>query len=94
MTTAIQIETERNIFARSANRDYTAEEYDSLVQELLTAYDAANWDEFSRIGRSMPFEPVVAKAIKKVYGKEALLARGYDLTEANREFGEGWLDES
>ncbi len=91
MPTAVQ--AEEKVFMHGERRNYTVEEFDELVEDLTTAYANENWDEFSRIGRTVPFHPVVAKAIKEVYGKEALLARGYDLTEANLKFGEGWLDE-
>jgi hypothetical protein len=92
MTTAVQ--AERRVFMHGAERDFTAKEIGELIGQASEAYSKKDWDEFDRLAKTIPFEPIVAKAIKNVYGKAELLSGDYDLTEANLVFGEGWLDES
>jgi hypothetical protein len=92
MTTAVQ--SERKVFMHGAERDFTAEEFSDLARRASEAYGRKDWDEFDQLAKTIPFHPLVAKAIKNVYGKEELLSGDYDLTEANLVLGEGWLDES
>lgn len=85
--------TQREIYIHSRNGGMTEQEYDAL-QEQLAAADA--WDddvEYDRISRLIPITADVAKAFKKVYGREFIISSGFDITEANMKFGEGWLDE-
>lgn len=84
--------TERIIYSRGRERDFTKEEYFSLLKEQGAAFDRGDMAEFDRISDMLPIAPVVAKAIKDVYGKEYLLNLDLDLTDADYEFGEGWLD--
>jgi hypothetical protein len=91
MTTAVQ--TERKVFMHGADRDFTAKEISELIRQASEAYGRKDREEFYRLAKTIPFNPVVAKAIKAVYGKEKLLSGDCDLTEANLVFGEGWLDE-
>jgi hypothetical protein len=84
---------ERVIFARARDRDYTAEEYNQLWDELQAAKDRNDEPEVDRLTRLLPMVPYIVRAFKRVYGKEAVLEVGFDLTQANLEYGEGWLDE-
>ena len=43
--------------------------------------------------RKLPLAPGLAEIAKDMYGKEYLIENGYDLSEANAEFGDGWLDQ-
>lgn len=85
---------ERNIYCNGRDRDFTREEYFSLLKKQGDAFDRGDMAEFERISDALPIAPAVAKAFKDVYGKEYLLNLELDLTEADEEFGKGWLDAS
>ncbi len=84
--------TERIIYSHGRDRDFTKEEYFSLLKKQGEAFDKGDMAEFERIGDVLPIAPEVAKAFKEIYGKEWLLGLDLDLTDANQQFGEGWLD--
>ena len=85
--------TTEAIYMHGKERNFTAEEYFALSDEMWAAKRRGDMETFRRIEDMLPAEPKVAKAFKEVYGKEYLLALGFDLTEANYRYGEGWLDE-
>lgn len=64
--------------------------------DRLDAYDAArdagDHELATRIRLSIPLDPGLAKAYVSAFGKEWLLKKGYDLSEADEVLGEGWLD--
>lgn len=55
-------------------------------------FAATDEEEKERLMMRIPLAPKLAMIAKEMYGKKALLADGYDLSEANEEFGDGWLD--
>ena len=46
----------------------------------------------SRLVRSIPMPPYLAKIYKEKVGAEHLIASGWNLTEAEAEFGSDWLN--
>ena len=68
------------------------EERAQLISASLAAGKAGNKDEEIRLMRKLPLAPHLAMAAKEMYGKEYLLEHGYDLTDANEEFGNDWLE--
>jgi len=56
--------------------------------ELLDAGDNAG---FSRVLRSVPMPPYMAKAAKESIGVDFLINGGWNLSEAEAEFGDDWL---
>lgn len=89
MTTA----TEKEIFLRGKDRNFTAEEWEVLSEQMGQAFRRGDLEEVCRIGRIIPVDPYTAKAFKQINGKEWLLELGCDLTEANLKWGKDWLDE-
>lgn len=79
--------------APNENHIWTDDEHMSHIDEMLAAFKRGDTMEGIRIGQIMPFNPIMAMAIKNVYGKEYLLDMGLNLTRANEKWGEGWLDE-
>ena len=73
-------------------RGYTNEEMLRILDASLAANDRGDYAEEKRLLRSLPIEPITAKVAKRMYGKQYLLDEGYDLSHANEEYGEGWLD--
>lgn len=82
-----------DVFMHSRNGGLTQEEYFDLNDQLHEAKDRGDEKEYERILRLIPIDADVAKAAKDVWGKEFVLSAGFDLTEADMKFGEGWLDE-
>jgi len=56
--------------------------------ELLHAGDKEGFD---RTIRSVPMPPYLAQAAKDTIGVDFLIDGGWNLSEANAEFGDGWL---
>ena len=68
------------------------EERWKIIQASLAAHDAGDEEEERRLLLMLPLAPHLAMAGKEVYGAEYMKTAGYDLSEANEEFGDGWLD--
>ncbi len=50
-------------------------------------------EEIRDIIKDVSIPPRKARRLKQRFGKEFVLGLGFDLSKANSEFGEGWLDE-
>jgi hypothetical protein len=70
----------------------TMEEKAEIIRASLEASDAGNEEEELRLLRMLPLAPHLAMAGKEVYGAEYMKSAGYDLSAANEEFGDGWLE--
>lgn len=82
MTTTTEIDLRKN---------YTQEELDALYDSYIAALDSDDGDEADRIVEQMPIHPHWARIVLKVFGREALL-KNFNITEANRVLGEGWMN--
>jgi len=69
----------------------TLDEKLSISNRALDLYDAGNKEGFSRLIRTAPMPPYLAKIYKEKIGVEALLRSGRNLSEAEAEFGSDWL---
>lgn len=70
----------------------TFEEKEVVLDAIYEANLAGDEAEAGRLMRKLPLAPGLAEIAKDMYGKEYLVENGYDLSEANAEFGDGWLD--
>ena len=71
----------------------TLEEKWEVLDAIQAAEEAGNDEEAGRLMREvLPLAPHLAMAAKEMYGKQYLIEGGYNLSEANAEFGDGWLD--
>lgn len=70
----------------------TKEEEFTILQASLAAAKRGDMEEERRLIRMLPLAPHLAKVAKEMWGKEYLLTRGYDLSEAEAAYGIGWLD--
>jgi hypothetical protein len=52
---------------------------------------AGNTEESNRIIMELPMPPYLAKFAKEFIGTDFLIKGGYNLSEAEAEFGPGWL---
>ncbi|GAP71947.1 hypothetical protein SAMD00024442_20_34 [Candidatus Symbiothrix dinenymphae] len=53
--------------------------------------DAGHPEEAKRVWKQIPLAPYLAKWWKEMMGVEALLQQGYNLSEAEAEYGKDWL---
>jgi hypothetical protein len=52
---------------------------------------AGKIDEYERLMKSLPMPPYLAKFAKEKIGVDFLLQGGWNLTEADTEYGHDWL---
>ncbi|MDR1921925.1 MAG: hypothetical protein LBS31_09345 [Candidatus Adiutrix sp.] len=70
----------------------TLEEEAEIIRASLEASDAGDHDEEMRLLKMLPMAPHLVMAAKEIYGAEYVRNSDWDLSEANEEFGDGWLD--
>ncbi len=80
------------VYMHTRNGGVTREEYYDLNDQLRAAEARGDNEEYDRILRLIPIVPHVAKAAKEVFGRDFIISSGFDITEANMKYGEGWLD--
>jgi len=69
----------------------TLDEKLSISNRALDLLDAGDREGYSRLIRTAPMPPYLAKIYKEKIGVDELLKAGYNLSEAEAEFGENWL---
>jgi len=69
----------------------TLDEKLSISNRALDLLDAGDEAGYSRLIRTAPMPPYLAKIYKEKIGVEPLLKAGYNLSEAEAEFGPDWL---
>jgi len=70
----------------------TLDEKLAISNRALDLYDAGDKEGFSRLIRTAPMPPYLAKVMKDKMGADFLLKGGWNLSEAEAEFGSGWLN--
>jgi hypothetical protein len=66
------------------------EKVDKAYQSALLS-QAGDEEGSIRLLRSIPLPPYLAKVMKEKVGADFLINSGYNLSEAEAEFGQGWL---
>ena len=69
----------------------TLDEKLAISNRALDLYDAGDKEGFSRLIRTAPMPPYLAKVMKETMGADFLIKGGYNLSEAEAEFGRNWL---
>jgi len=69
----------------------TLDEKLDISVKACALYEAGDLEGFSRTIRTAPMPPYLAKIYKEKIGVEPLLKAGYNLSEAEAEFGSDWL---
>ena len=69
----------------------TLDEKLAISNKALDLLDAGDREGYSRLIRTAPMPPYLAKIYKEKIGVESLLKAGYNLSEAEAEFGYDWL---
>jgi hypothetical protein len=70
----------------------TLDEKLALSGKAAALWDAGDREGFSRLIRSMPMPPYLAKVYKEKVGVKPLIESGWNLSEAEAEFGPDWLN--
>jgi hypothetical protein len=69
----------------------TLKERLSITVRAIELKKAGKIEEGDALMKSVPLAPYLAKAAKEIFGAEALVATGHNLSEAEAEYGEDWL---
>jgi hypothetical protein len=69
----------------------TLDEKLAISNRALDLYEAGDEEGFSRLIRTAPMPPYLAKIYKEKVGVEQLIKGGWNLSEAEAEFGSDWL---
>ena len=70
----------------------TLDEKLAITGKAFNLLDAGDREGFSRLIRSMPMPPYLAKIYKEKVGVKPLVESGWNLSEAEAEFGLDWLN--
>jgi hypothetical protein len=70
----------------------TLDEKLDITLRSIELREAGDTKGASRLLRTAPMPPFLAKIMKEEMGKDFLIKGGYNLSEAEAEFGAGWLD--
>ncbi len=70
---------------------YTLEEQDKMIEDYADALRRNDHAGAMNIIRTLPIDPSWARSIAVVMGRE-FLEQHFNITEATKKFGEGWLD--
>ena len=70
----------------------TLDEKLAISNKACALLQAGDREGYSRLTRSIPLPPYLAKVMKEKVGADFLIDAGYNLSEAEAEFGQGWLN--
>jgi len=69
----------------------TLDEKLAISMKACALYKAGDTEGFSRTIRTAPMPPYLAKVMKDKMGADFLINGGWNLSEAEAEFGSNWL---
>ena len=69
----------------------TLDEKLAITRRAFELLDAGDREGYSRLIRSAPMPPYLAKVAKEKIGADFLINGGWNLSEAEAEFGSDWL---
>ena len=69
----------------------TLDEKLAISNKALDLFEAGDREGYSRLTKSIPLPPYLAKVAKEKIGVDFLINGGWNLSEAEAEFGPGWL---
>jgi hypothetical protein len=64
----------------------------AISHRAIALRKAGDREGASRLLRTAPLPPYLAKVLKEKVGADFLIDAGYNLSEAEAEFGQGWLN--
>jgi hypothetical protein len=69
----------------------TLDEKLALSNKALDLLDTGDSEGYMRLMKTAPIPPYIAKVIKEKVGADFLIDEGWNLSEAEAEFGNDWL---
>ena len=69
----------------------TLDEKLSISKRAFELLDAGDREGYSRLMKTAPLPPYLAKILKEKVGVDYLVNSGWNLSEAEAEFGSDWL---
>jgi hypothetical protein len=69
----------------------TLDEKLAISNKAFTLLEAGDEEGFSRLMKTAPMPPYLAKVMKEKVGLDYLINSGWNLSEAEAEFGSDWL---
>jgi len=69
----------------------TLDEKLTTINKAFELSESGDEEGYSRLIRSVPMPPYLAKIAKEKIGTDFLINGGWNLSEAEAEFGENWL---
>jgi hypothetical protein len=70
----------------------TIEEKLAISNKACLLWEAGDNEGYDRLTRSIPMPPYLAKVAKEKIGVDFLINGGWNLSEAEAEFGQDWLN--
>lgn len=77
---------------RDMELPFSDEEAGELIDQYLEARSRNDDEEAEKIAKMFPLAPSIARALKNTFGAEYVRNCGRDLSAANKEFGDDWLE--
>ena len=71
----------------------TLEEKTAIGLKAIEQKKLGNLEEYERLMKQIPVAPYLAMIIKNNFGADNLLKAGWDLSEADAEYGPDWLNQ-
>jgi hypothetical protein len=69
----------------------TEQEKVEIFRESIKQREAGNMEAYHALSKSLPLPAYIAKVFKEKIGAEYLIQSGWNLAEAEAEFGLNWL---
>jgi hypothetical protein len=69
----------------------TLDEKLAILNKAISLKKAGDRDEYNRLTKSVPMPSYLAKIMKEKVGADVLINGGWNLSEAEAEFGSNWL---
>jgi len=63
-----------------------------LMLKSIELEDAGKKEEARALMKQIPLPPWLAEVTKKMWGADFLIQGGYNLSDAEAKFGQGWLN--
>ena len=75
----------------SLDRLMTMEEQSTIALKAFELKKQGKLEEYEQMRKQIPLQPYLAKFVKEHFGADFLLNLGWNLAEANAEYGSDWL---
>ena len=73
------------------NQTMSLDEKLAISNKACALLDAGDREGYSRLMRTIPLPPYLAKVIKEKVGLDILLGTGWNMSEVEAKFGPSWL---